>query len=153
MLNLFEGSVTHLQNIEGGGGSWKEMNSLLWNDRLWWKTLKCMSMVGCKIPGEKTRPQLKVWRSVCVCVWFCKHRQPRTYLADTPHSDWGQHCKWRRSTIYGYVQTVANCLLLHRGMLKEKKEKIMCTGFGPRFSAEKSYTSCVSTILHTKCCW
>ena len=35
-------------------------------------------------------------------------------------------------------------------MLK-KKEKIMCTGFGPRFSAEKSYTSCVSAILHTKC--
>ena len=35
-------------------------------------------------------------------------------------------------------------------MLK-KKEKLTCTGFGPRFSAEKSYTSCMSAILHTKC--
>ena len=65
---------------------------------------------------------------LCVCVWVCKHRQPRTYICG-----------------YMYVQMVANCLLLNIGVCW-KKEKIMCTGFGPRFSAEKSYTSCMSAI-------
>ena len=58
---------------------------------------------------------------MCVCVWVCKHRQPRTY-SDTPHSDWGQHCKRGRSTICGYVQMVANCLLLHMGVCWQKRE-------------------------------
>ena len=71
---------------------------------------------------------------VCVCVRVCNHRQPRTY-SKTPHSARGQHCKRGRSTICGYVQTVANCLLLHS--MSGKKEKITCTRFGPRFSGEK----------------
>ena len=48
------------------------------------------------------------------------------------------------------LQIAYSCKYIHRGMFF-KKEKITCTGFGPRFSAEKSYTSCVSAILHTKC--
>ena len=58
----------------------------------------------------------------CVCVWVCNHRQPRTY-SETPHSDRGQHCKRGRSTICGYVQTVANCLLLHIEVCWKKERK------------------------------
>ena len=85
---------------------------------------------------------------LCVCVWVCKHRQPRTY-SDIPQSDRGQNCKWGRSSICEYVQTVANCLLLHIGVCWRRKKEKTCTGFGPRFSAEKSYTSCVS-VIYTK---
>ena len=54
-----------------------------------------------------------------------------------------------------FVDTCANGFklptLAYRGTSMSEKETITCTGFGPRFSAEKSYTSCVSAILHTKC--
>ena len=69
-----------------------------------------------------------VFVSVSVCVWVCKHRQPRTY-SDTPPSVRGQHCKQGRSTICGYVQTVANCLLMHIGICWRKKDEIMCPQF------------------------
>ena len=85
---------------------------------------------------------------VCLCVWVSKHCQPRTY-SDTPQSDRGQNCKRGRSSICEYVQTVANCLHMHKGMLEKKK--ITCTAFGPRFNAENSYKSCASAILHKKC--
>ena len=40
--------------------------------------------------------------------------------------------------------------LAYRGMLREKKEKITCTEFGPRFSAEMSYMYklCVRDFTH-----
>ena len=86
---------------------------------------------------------VRVCVCVCVCVWVCKHGQQRVY-SDTSQSDRGQHCTRGRSSICG--QKIANCLLLHIKVCW-KIIIITCTGFGPRFSAEKSYISCAFAIL------
>ena len=58
----------------------------------------------------------------CVCACVCNHCQLRT-SSKTPHLEWGQHYKRGRSAICGYVQTVANCLLLHVGVCWRKRKE------------------------------
>ena len=92
---------------------------------------------------------------VCVCEFVSTvnrghtpklHHQTEDNIANEDSPRFVDKCK-RLQIAYGCKLPT----LAYRGMLKKKREKIMCTGFGSRFSTEKSYTSCVSAVLHTKC--
>ena len=86
--------------------------------------------------------------SVCVCVSTVNrghtrtpHHQTVDNIANEDGPRFVDTCK--------RLQIAFSCII---GVCwKKEEEKITCTGFGPRFSAKKSYTSFVSAILHTKC--
>ena len=86
---------------------------------------------------------------VCVCARVCNHRQSRTVHQN---STIRPRTTSQSRTVHDLWIRANGCklpTLAYRGMLKKKK--ITCTGLGPRFSAERSHTSWVSAILHTKC--
>ena len=79
---------------------------------------------------------------------MCNHRQSRTVHQN---STIRPRTTSQSRTVHDLWIRANGCklpTLAYRGMLKKKK--ITCTGLGPRFSAERSHTSWVSAILHTK---